>query len=211
VLQAWSIGFAAGQRPIWLAKNYWLAREYAGRRGGETVYHSMLTIAYLELFLGDRDMRQAHTRRLQERISGLGTKGTKDSQVQVANSDNVRVLRDAGRELADIAGRLRSLAEFGHPVVYAIKAAPDWDDWQNGALVVPWVPVHRFRARVDFANGVESVYIDDGMPLPLRWALRPYLDHLKKRMRDGIFSDHQRFLEQTNEPIVKAAFQEVFG
>src|SRR5262249_50365745 len=101
-------------------------------------------------------------------------------------------------------------------VVYAVKAAPRWYQWEYdshrvGTLEVGRVPTRRIRARADFVNGIEQLDEDPLMPRPLRWDLRPYLQYVKSHVREGFMRDHLQFLKETTEPAIRVAVMAEFG
>jgi hypothetical protein len=171
VLQACAYGFKKGQRPIYLTRNYWCARGFARNRGGETVQHAIVAINGLEQLLADRNLRQSHVAQLREQLRDLRGEAREVVLEQLNSIRDTRLLAEMSQQLAGIAGRIRSLAAHGHPVVYAIKADPRWYQWQYdshrvGTMEVARVPARRIRARADFVNGVEQLSEDTLMPVP---------------------------------------------
>jgi hypothetical protein len=216
VLQACAYGFKKGKRPIYLTLNYWCARGYARNRGGETVQHALVAIDDLEQLLADRERRRSHAARLRERLRDLTGEDREVVLEQLDSIRDTRLLAEMSQQLAGIAGRIRSLAAHGHPVVYAIKADPRWYQWQYdshpiGTFEVARVPARRIRARADFVNGVEQLDEDALMPRPLRWDLKPYLQYVKRHVWDGSLGDHLQFLKETTDALIRTAVLEEFG
>lgn len=194
-LQKFSLGDRskyAVLKPISFSGSYWLARNYADTRGGETINAIIGAADDFETLLLNPDSLKEHQEHLAKRLSSLkelpGHPQTSTLVESIKNLENGAYLEKCLEEIASIRKYYLESTNEDYPVVYAVRleanvlSEPQIKSLLSGLIRDLTRHERRYEARIDslitpdaivaradYVNGIDYWTPSFGNPLPLPW------------------------------------------
>ena len=196
ILQAFSSGNRSNYsvlKPISFSGSYWLARNYAGNRGGETIHAIIRAANDFEDLVTNPISLKDHQEKLANRLSSPnqlpGYPPMSGWAESVRNLADATYLEKCREEIATIRKYYLEITSEDYPIVYAVRLETKVlsehriENWLKrfGDLtryersyekrINSEISPDAIVARADYVNGIDSWRPSMGKPLPLPWLI----------------------------------------
>ena len=193
VLRSYSLGGDdnyVDTKPVSFSQIYWPARNYSRNIGGESIHYFFLAIEDILNMYENKQLQDEHRQFLEGELNEL-----LDMQKKVSNPESLNnginryenflenfstdFLTNSKNIAIELQEKYEHFKKTHFPIVYVVKVEPDWFE-NNDEFELPFVKSLELRAktnipsssligRIDFPNGIDSMYVSDNGPQPVSW------------------------------------------